>query len=658
MGRVMNLKIVSVRFIILGAGLAAFAVPAVAQPAATSGYAPEQVVVSASLLGAVRSDLLTSSATVLTPLDLDLRQTQIVSDILRDVPGVAVNRGGAVGSLTQVRIRGAESNHTLVLIDGIKASDPYAGEFDFATLIADEGARVEVLRGEQSAMYGSDAIGGVIQYITATGAEAPGFRVRAEGGSFDSFAGTARYAGVTGNLDYALSGGYQRTDGTPDSRFGTRKLGSQNGAISGKFIYSLAENIRFKAVGRYSETQADQNDQDFNFPPGPTYGFEIDGNGSFKNKVLYGLLSAEFEGMQGHWRNALTIQGVSAERNGYGNNFLPADTRASGDKGEREKTTYVTSYDFGTTMFAHKLTGSVDWEREYYQNTDPTGFADTTKRHIDNYGYVAQYDFTFDNRLALNASGRYDENYRFDNALTYHFGASYLLGSGFRAHAGTGTGIKAPGFYELYGYTPGPGGFISNPNLKAEKSQGWEVGAEQTFLDGMGIARLTYFHSTLQDEIVTVYIPPTFSASPQNATTDSKRDGIEAALSLRIARQWRIDSTYTYLDSTENGLAEVRRPGNIASLNVSWRAMDDKYGANLTVRYNGEQKDFQFTPIGSTRVDMGDYTLVNLGADYRINDMWQFYGRVENLLDKKYEEVFSLRSPGRAFYAGIRATFQ
>jgi vitamin B12 transporter len=197
----MNFKIVSVQFIVLGAGLTAFAMPALAQPAAASGDVPEQVVVSASLLGAVRTDLLTSSATVLTPIDLQDRQTQIVSDILRDVPGVAVNRGGAVGSLTQVRIRGAESNHTLVMIDGIKASDPFSGEFDFATLIADDVAKVEVLRGEQSALYGSDAIGGVIQYITATGADSPGLRVRGEGGSFGTFGGTARVAGVTGNLD-------------------------------------------------------------------------------------------------------------------------------------------------------------------------------------------------------------------------------------------------------------------------------------------------------------------------------------------------------------------------------------------------------------------------------------------------------------------------
>ena len=130
---------------------------------------------------------------------------------------------------------------------------------------------------------------------------------------------------------------------------------------------------------------------------------------------------------------------------------------------------------------------------------------------------------------------------------------------------------------------------------------------------------------------------------------------MEASVSARLGSQWRADLAYTYVKSVQNGAQEVRRAPNIASLNVSWRAPDEKFGVNATVRYNGEQKDFQFTPFGSNRVNLSSYTLINLGADYRINETWQLYGRVENLLDKKYEEVFSFRGVGRAFYAGIRA---
>src|SRR5258708_28140898 len=166
----------------------------------------EQALITASRIGGTRNDLLGSSATILEPIDLQLRQTTIVSDILRDVPGVAVSRAGPLGQFTQVRIRGAEANHTLVLIDGIKASDPFFGEFQVETLIAEDVAKIEVLRGEQSALYGSDAIGGVIHYITATGAEAPGMRGRIEAGSFGTVNGSLREARVVGALGYPKSG--------------------------------------------------------------------------------------------------------------------------------------------------------------------------------------------------------------------------------------------------------------------------------------------------------------------------------------------------------------------------------------------------------------------------------------------------------------------
>ncbi|HEX4097624.1 MAG TPA: TonB-dependent receptor plug domain-containing protein, partial [Caulobacteraceae bacterium] len=162
----------------------------------------DPLVVTASRSGdATPADLVGASVTVIDDQALQQRQTVVVSDVLRDVPGVAVSRTGGVGDMTQVRIRGAEGNQTLVLIDGIKASDPFFDEYDFGTIIADPDARIEVLRGQQSALYGSDAIGGVISYTTLTGAEAPGIHVRAEGGSMGTYSGGARIAGVSGDLD-------------------------------------------------------------------------------------------------------------------------------------------------------------------------------------------------------------------------------------------------------------------------------------------------------------------------------------------------------------------------------------------------------------------------------------------------------------------------
>jgi len=645
---------VSSRFLLFCFGV----LPSAALAQAAPEQVPEQLVITASRLGAIRSDLLGSSATVLEPLDLEQRQTDIVSDVLRDVPGVAVSRSGSVGQFTQVRIRGAEANHTLVLVDGIKASDPFFGEFDFATLLAEDAAKVEVLRGEQSALYGSDAIGGVIQYITASGAEAQGISGRMEGGSFDTVDGSLRAAGVVGPLDYALTGAYYATGGTPDNPFGTRKLGSSNGTVGGKFTYALSDNFRIKAVTRYSTLRADVNQQDFNFPPGPTYGFEVDSNAHLKNTSLQGLVAAEFEGLGGDWQNALSLQGLAAERNGYGGSFTPADERSSGDKGKRVRASYVTALDFGTADLAQKVTAALDYERETYQNTDPTGVADTSTRHDTNYGYVGQYDVVWNDRLALGAATRYDENYRFANAFTYRLQASYRFDNGFRPHAAAGTGIKAPTIYQLYGYTPGPDSFVGNPNLKPEKSESWEVGFDQTLLDRMVLIDITYFNARLKDQIVVNYLPPNFSASPENAVTASPREGIETSLSARLTEGWRIDLAYTYLRARESGLEEVRRAPNIASANVAWRSPDDRYGANVTVRYNGEQQDLNFTSSGGPRVTLPSYTLVNLGADYRIDEMSQLYGRVENLLDRKYQEVYTIRSSGLAVYMGLRAFLQ
>ena len=240
------------RYSLSRAALAA-ALLASSQPAfaATDDTTDEEVVVTASRSGTgLPREQLGSSVTILQPLDLELRQTRIISDVLRDVPGVSVSRSGTVGGLTDIRIRGAESDHALVLIDGMEVSDPAFGSFDFATLIADDVGRIEVLRGQQSALYGSEAIGGVINYLTVSGAEAPGVRGRLEGGSFGSFGAAARIAGVDGGLDYAVSAGYQSTDGVPTARFGSRDIGAENGVVSGRFVYDVTNNFRLRAIGR------------------------------------------------------------------------------------------------------------------------------------------------------------------------------------------------------------------------------------------------------------------------------------------------------------------------------------------------------------------------------------------------------------------------
>ncbi|WP_235525224.1 MULTISPECIES: TonB-dependent receptor plug domain-containing protein [unclassified Sphingomonas] len=609
------------------------------------------IVTGTRALDGTPADLLGSSYTLLDAQALENRQTRVVSDILRDVPGVAVSRSGGVGGFTQVRLRGTEANHTLVLIDGIEASDPFLGEFDFATLIADDVARIEVLRGQQSATYGSDAIGGVIHYITANGADAPGVRGRIEGGSFGTVSGAARIGGVASGLDYVLSGAFLDTDGTPSARrgIGDRDLSAGNRQLAGKLAYDLAPNLRLFATGRYARVQADTNPQDFDFTS-PTYGFVVDGSDSTTSRSFLGLARAELDLMDGAWTQAATVQLNDTHRNSRTDGDLTSDNR-----GERFKAAYDSTYRLVAGTLTHAFTVAADFERERFRSV--AVFAPSPAnlgRSTDNTGIVGEYDLRVGDKAGFGASIRRDLNNRFEDATTWRVRGSYALSPLVRVRAAAGSGIKNPTNYELFGFDPRS--FIGNPNLKPEKSEGIEGGVDLTPAAGVRLGA-TLFRSVLRDEIYSTF-SPSFVVSPANRTTRSRQRGVELFAHAPLGYGFVADLAYTYLDAIEAGREEVRRPPHIGSANLTWAAAGDAFGATLTARYNGKSFDSNFTnlPLGP-RVRLDDYTLVNLAADARITGNLRAFARVENLFAAKYEDVFTYRTPGRAAYAGIRAGF-
>ncbi|WP_231639224.1 TonB-dependent receptor [Sphingomonas profundi] len=664
-------------FVSLTALLAA--TPAFAQSAAATGdtgAADDTIVVTASRSGdAVPANLIGSSVTVLDSQALESRQTRILSDILRDVPGVAVNRTGAVGGLTQIRIRGSEGNHVLVFIDGIKASDPYYGEYDFGNLIADENARVEVLRGQQSSLYGSDAIGGVITYTTLSGREAPGITARAEGGSFGTFSTAGRVAGTVGDdLDYAVSGTYLTTDGYATAPAGSRDLGSDNLGTSAKLNWSPAPNLKITAVARYSYTKADLNDQGIDASSPRVLGYPvqtvIDTPGSdYRNKALYGLVRAELNLFDDALTTALSGQITDANRDAY-----DASGYSYGDRGRRYRGSFENTVRFGSERVRNRFTFAVDAEREESRNIDPSGFAFTGTNRIDTIGFVAQYDVTVDDRLALGASARIDDNDRFGDATTVRVNGSYLFDTGTRVHAAYGNGVKAPTMGELFGYSTGQ--YIGNPALSPERSRGWEAGVEQSLLDGGLRFGATYFRSRFFDQIQTVGTVANgqFISTSINNDVVARQRGVEAYANARIG-DWRVDASYTYLKAPQVVAAlvapapagggfqaavpvetqAVRRPRSIASFNLSYAPEATPFTATLTVRYNGRQRDYAFNSrFQRLLVDLRAFTLVNLNATYDISRTLQLFGRVENLFDRDYQEVFTFATPGRAAYGGVR----
>lgn len=609
-----------------------------------------ELIVTASRSGvAVPQRLLGSSVTVLDANALSERQTREVADILRDVPGLAVN---VSPGLTQIRMRGGEANHTLVLVDGIEVSDPYYGEFDFGTLMADDGARIEVLRGQQSALYGSDAIGGVIHYLSGSGRDAPGVSLRAETGSFGAINSAARWAGVAQGLDYALTASVNSRDGTPNSRGGSRKLGKDGLTTGLKLSYRLSDNLKLTAVGRYGTVEEDINKSDDD-TASTTFGYIIDSAGTYyRNSALYGLVRADWSGWEGRWTQALTLQVADTKRKGYSQNV-----RTSGDEGQRQKGSYETSLLLRTGTVQDRLTFAIDQEREQFRNTDPSGYAFTGSRRLTNTGIVAMIDHTVGDRLALGASIRRDLNDQFADATTYRVQGSYQALAETRLHAAIGSGIKNPGFYELFGYEDGR--FIGNSGLKPERSEGWEIGLEQALFDRALVLDVTRFDSRLSDEIYTTYPAPDYVATPANRKNNSTQVGLELSAVARLAQDWRLNGAYSWLRAREVGLEEVRRPANIGSLALSWRAPSQVGGMALVLRYNGQQTDLAFTDPSyvPVRARLKSYTLVNLTGDYALSPAVKLTARIENLLDQTYEELFSFQGRGRALFVGISSRF-
>lgn len=650
-----NLKLLSS---VAGAALVS-GVPVAAQDAATQGQCNAasdglndqsrcdpgaEILVSASRDGSLTRDDFTGSALVITSEQLEARQTRDIADVLRDVPGVAV---AGIAGQTQVRLRGSEGNHVLVLVDGIEVSDPFAGEFDIGTLQADIGARVEVLRGPQSALYGPDAIGGVIAYESASGRARPGFAARLEGGTDDTINGALRYGAAGDSWDAALSAVVVSTDGQPNARRGTRDIGRDSYTLSGKGAVDVTGGLQLRAAARFIRTEGLFNDSDFD-TASPTFGFTIDSPGTrFTNEAVYALVGAKLGTLDGRWTHELSAQIADVTRDSFG-----AFGRSFGSAGDRVKASYVSALRLADE---HNLTFAADYEQEGFRNTLPSSGGFTDRREIEQVGFVGEYRYAGE-AFDLSAALRHDINDAFRDATTFRVGAGYRVTDTTRLRAAAGSGVKNPGFFELYGFVDGR--FIGNAALRPEKSTGWEVGVDQQIGDAASLA-VTYFDSKLKGEIFTTFPPPNFIATPANRTTVSKQRGVEVSLGAKLSKQLSLDAAYSYLDAEENGVEEVRRPKHIASASLTWAAPDDAASATLVVRHNGATPDVAFTDpsFRPVRVQLDDYTLVNLNVRLKLMDNISGFARAENLLGEAYEQVFSFVSPGRSAVVGVEARF-
>ena len=607
--------------------------------------------------------------------ELEQRQIRVVSDVLRELPGVAVNRTGPVGALTQLRIRGSEGNQTLVIVDGIRMNDPgTSAEFDFANLMNLEVERVDVLRGPQSALYGSDAIGGVIIIVTRKGEPGPTrFRANIEGGSFNTVTGTASVSGGTESYDYLFAGqGFSTRGVSTAKRFDafapTSSLdhdGYKSGTGLAKVSVRPTENLEFSGVARYTEFDADR-DGFGAASDGYPFAASVDNRDYEKGKQFFGRAQAKATLLDGAWDHVLGMSYTNQNRR----SFDGTDLKTYASLGEMTRFDYQTNFRFqtdGALPASHVLTFGADHTRDAVKSFTafpfPADAPNPLRKHIDNAGIVGQYQIGFFEKLFVTGSVRQDFNDRFDEATTYRLASAYTFDqTKTKIRASWGTGVKNPTTFELFGFS---GNFIPNGDLKPERGEGWDVGFDQPIWDDRIILDATYFQQRVRDLISSETVadpadPTGFVNRPINLAGTSKIDGVELGLTFKPIDGLTLRSAYTFTDGEDaTGATLVRRPRHIASFNANYAFLEGKANVNVGVVYNGRQRDFAYdaATFARTSVPLKAYTLVNLAASYKVQQNAEIYGRIENLFDKQYEEVLTYNTPGRAAYGGVKVSF-
>ncbi len=606
-----------------------------------------ETVVSANRV-AVPSREVGSSVTVITGEEMQERQIRVVADALRDVPGVSVSRTGPRGGFTQVRIRGNEGNHTKVFIDGVEVNDPSGDvEFDFAHLLATDIDRVEIIRGPQSALWGSDAIGGVINVITKRGKSGMRASAYLEAGSFDTYSGNAALRGAGKNYRYSVSGSFLKTQGVNMSRFGSEKDGYENTTLNISGAVDATDSLELSANGMYINNQVQSDPQDFTFG-GPFEGLFVDGDQERKGDQFYGRAQGKLKLFGGQWEHILGGNYTDTSfKNTTDQNFTSANT------GTKSRLDYQSNVFFSTPESAmdHTVTLYAEYTHETFTNESAAFPIANQKQSNDSASIAGEYLLALDQRYFLTGSLRHDDNDLFKNSTTYRITAAYQPPeTGTRVHSSFGTGVKNPGFFDLFGFFPGF--FVGNPNLNPESSIGGDIGIEQKFFRGRLVMDVTYFRSVLTDEIVP---DPTFT-TVINQTGESTRQGLEVSATAAITKSLNLIAAYTYTDAKDpDGRDEVRRPKHIASLVLNYLLPSRKGNVNLNIQYNGPMEDNEFSfSTPRDRVNLPSFTLVTLASAYNINKSVQLFGRIENLLNQDYEEVWSAQSPGIGVFAGVR----
>ena len=619
---------------------------------------PETIVVTASRIPVPLSTV-GSSITVINREQIEHRESAFAIDMLRDVPGVAISQSGSVGSQTQIRMRGAEANQILVLIDGIEANDPAGNaEFAFENLGTWDIDRIEVVRGAQSGLWGSDALAGVINVITRRPEEELSVSGFGEGGAFNTWSAGTRISGAVLGTRAGLSFSTIDSDGSNSSRTGSEDDGYQNRTASLSVDASPASNLGLEFNGRYSDIHKEYDSIDYL-------------TGLPRDTLDETDMSLGYFGAKGTLKLA-DDRWIQSLRTGW----TRSDTDNSNEFGANGSTNadryalyYQSTYYFTPASHdsaGNALTVAVDHEREdFSQRGTPTEWGDPNQDQSErNTALIAEGIFSPLARVSVSLSIRRDDNSSFENINTYRATTAWANETtGTRLRAAIGEGQKAPTFIERYGYFPGQ--FSGNPDLKPEHSTAWELGIDQAFVSVGASVGITWFHANLKDEIYGyAFDPESFQTTATNLPGTSKRRGVELTGMARLSPGLKVSATYTYTDATEPDavtgakLREIRRPRHAGSLGADWSSRDGRMELDARLSYTGSRSDDYWPPSFIKEVvELGAYKLVSLAATYRLNDATRIYTRIDNLFDTSYEDVYGYNTPGIGAYAGLRFDF-
>jgi vitamin B12 transporter len=609
----------------------------------------EDVVVTANRI-AQETSRVGDSVTVITAKEQRRSQKTAVSDLLAATPGVTVARNGGLGGTTTLSIRGAESHQTIVMIDGVKLNDPSSasGGFNFADLLTTDYAQIEILRGPQSTLWGSQAIGGVVNIVTPVPEGPLSASYSAEGGTHETAIVRGHVQEGGDRFAWRVSGNYATSDGISSwsRELGGREAdGYRNVGFNARGILHISDNVTAEIRSTWSDGRSEFD----GFPPRDTPDY-----GSTEELTTYaGVTIGAFDG---RLENRIGFAYTDTDREDTDpSSSVPTTFDA---EGRNERWEYQ-----GTLRITDRVSTIVglESERSELSTSSPTTFEPnpaplTGDVQIDSI--YAQLNVTPIDALSLSAGVRYDDHDTFGDHTTARASAAWSVTPSTILRATYGEGFKAPTLYQLYSQ-------YGNLNLDAEEAEGWDAGIEQHFFDKRLVVSATYFDrdTTNMIDFVTCDVG---DSSPNcqgrfgyyDNFQQTNAQGVELAFTAHLTEQLSLAANYTTMEAenaargTPNFGHELpRRPNETANAQLSY-----EWPIGLTATVAVQHAGRSFDTISNTYV-LDGYTLFDLRASYAVSDSLEVYGRVENAFDEEYETVRRYGTLGRTFYAGLRQSF-